>query len=263
MQGEIEDHTLGWASNVEVRKMSTKTIWTEQRLRRLFDRYNKTYWRGKLSHYAVRVRTLDDCVGICDYKSREILLNIDVHHDDRRIRATLLHEMTHVAAPKSGLDGHGYKFWAETERLLRQGAPIEVGMSETSGLRILADVVPRKFTLAHKAMGKAEAARQRPILRALKIRPAVQLTDDDTLRAFTAAATEMTERAAVLTVGIKYGLLDVEGKPKSGRAAAVIAKGRKAFRVSRSEFLQNNKQAFRLTRGDLLQIKKPQTTNLD
>ena len=255
--------TLGWASSRELRTMSTKTTWTEQRLRRLFDHYNKTYWRGELPQYTVRVRKLDDCFGRCDYQSQEILVNIDEHNCDREIRATLLHEMTHAAAgPKSGPGGHGYKFWAETEQLLRQGAPIEVGMSETPGLRILADVVPRKFTLAHKAMEKAEAARQRPILRALKIRPAIQLTNDNILGVFTEAAGEMTERAAVLIVGKKYGLLDVEGKPKSGWAAAVIAKGRKAFRVGRREFLQNNKQAFCLTRGDSLQIKELQTVNL-
>src|SRR5882757_8372543 len=134
----ISEHAVG-----NMKTMSSKTKWTEGRLQHLFGHYNKTYWRGKLPQYAVRTRKLDDCVGICDYKSGEIVLDIDEHHSDRGIRATLLHEMTHVAAGiNSGPNGHGYKFWAQTEKLLRQGAPIEVGMSEAPGLRILAGVVP-------------------------------------------------------------------------------------------------------------------------
>jgi hypothetical protein len=226
----------------ERQPMNTRTKWTDKRLQRLFDHYNKTYWRGKLPQYPVRVRMLKHRLGTWDPKNREILIDIYEHRNDRGIRATLLHEMIHITA---GL-GHGYKFWAQMEQLLRQGAPIEVGTSEAPGLRILADVVPRKFALARKAMEKVEASRQRPILRAMRNRPmrnrpVIQLTEDDIQDDFKEAAWEMTERPAVVNVGVKHGLLDVEGKPKSKWAAGVIARGRKAFRVERREFLQMEK----------------------
>jgi len=221
--------------------MSSKTTWTDRHLQRLFDNYNKTYWCGKLPQHAVRVGKLNDCFGECNYKKREIVVDIDAHQDDRGICATLLHEMTHAAAGFCGVDGHGYKFYAQTERLLRLGAPVDVGMSETPGLRILADVVPRRFHLARKAMERAEAARQRGVLRAAKNHPFRKFTVGHILNDFESAALEMTERAAVFCVGEKHGLLDVEGKPKSRRAARFIAKGRRAFRASRKNFLQTKK----------------------
>jgi len=34
-----------------------KTTWTEKRLARLFQRYNKKYWNGKLPEYSVKIDT--------------------------------------------------------------------------------------------------------------------------------------------------------------------------------------------------------------
>lgn len=64
--------------------MSNKAKWTEQRVQRLFGRYNKTYWRGNLPPYAVRVRKLEGCLGICFFKEREIVIDTNAHKSDRK-----------------------------------------------------------------------------------------------------------------------------------------------------------------------------------
>lgn len=60
----------------------------------------------------------------------------------------------------------------------------------------------------------------------MKSHHATQLTEADLLDDFKKAAWETTERVAVNIVGNEHGLLDVEGNPKSKRAAVLIAKSR-------------------------------------
>ena len=180
-----------------------KSKWTEQRLERLFGRYNQNYFSGKLRRYAVHIRKLEGYVGFIDYGKREILIDVEEHESDPGIRATLLHEMTHESA---GKNGHGYRFWAETEKLLRQKAPIDVGMSEAPGLRMLSGVVPRKFPLARNALDKVETARQRHFASASWNKfPTHEVTENEIIGDFRDAALELTESQAVQFIGREYG----------------------------------------------------------
>lgn len=101
-----------------------KTIWTEKRLKHLFDRYNARYWGGKFPQYTVVISDLaaQDCLGFCHVKERRIEIDSYAALDDREICATLLHEMAHAATPG---DGHGPSWQGEMRRLMRV-APVDL-----------------------------------------------------------------------------------------------------------------------------------------
>ena len=89
--------------------------WTEQRLQRLFARYNRRFWAGHVREVRVRISGLDGNYGEWDVEQDEIRIDIARHgNNDRELRATLLHEMVHVVAGA----GHGRKFWIQIERLI-------------------------------------------------------------------------------------------------------------------------------------------------
>lgn len=95
------------------------TTWTDSRLARLFDRYNRRFWNGRLPKYSVIASDLYRG-GLCKKRERQIFINLDTFRSDKEIRATLLHEMAHAATR----DSHG-KYWqSEMERLAEEGAPI-------------------------------------------------------------------------------------------------------------------------------------------
>jgi SprT-like family len=98
--------------------MSKRTNWTDNRLKRLFVRYNQRYWGGKLPAYAVR---LDSTYkgGYCCKKTHTITMNIESTQSDRDIRGVLLHEMAHAATRAD----HGATWRAEMARLRDAGAP--------------------------------------------------------------------------------------------------------------------------------------------
>lgn len=111
-----------------------QTHWTEARLKRLFDRYNRKFWRGRLKSYTVRVKDLSGrTMATCDDKLCALFIDAAKHKTDREIRATLLHEMAHAATPKD-YPAHGYQFWGQLEMLLRKGAPVSIGFPEASPL---------------------------------------------------------------------------------------------------------------------------------
>lgn len=99
-----------------------KTAWDEARLQRLFERYNKRYWNAKLRSHSIRIEKLagQEAYGQYRRKGRQILIDIDAIESDREIRSVFIHEMVHAATSSK----HDPEFWGETERLLRQGAPI-------------------------------------------------------------------------------------------------------------------------------------------
>jgi hypothetical protein len=41
-------------------EIAERNRWTDRRLQRLFDHYNRTYWRRTLPEHAVRVRKLEE-----------------------------------------------------------------------------------------------------------------------------------------------------------------------------------------------------------
>jgi hypothetical protein len=211
--------------------------WTEQRLQRLFDRYNLRFWGGRLPRVRVRVCDLD-CYGECDFEREEIRIDIDRHaNNDREIRATLLHEMAHVAAGP----GHSSKFWLQIENLLRKKAPISVGFPETGGLQIVKNAVPSRFPLARRMLNKVHDKEQRR-LEALARRPGVEdytMTDEDLVQEFAdSTIAALPWKAAMWFIGSCYGLLDVDRKPTDRRSATIISRGKKLHYTTRRELLE-------------------------
>ena len=95
------------------------TTWTDDRLARLFDRYNRRFWNCRLPKYSVIASGLYRG-GLCKKRERQIFLNLDTFRSDEEIRGSLLHEMAHAATR----DTHG-KYWQnEMKRLAGEGAPI-------------------------------------------------------------------------------------------------------------------------------------------
>jgi len=118
--------------------------WSDERLNRLYFHYNRRFWRSKLPQYKVRGTKLEDALGTCDTKNREILIDVSALGTDKKVRSTLLHEMVHVAA-KDDCPAHGARFWRELEHLLSMNAPITISFSEAPGFSFIHLAVPRRF----------------------------------------------------------------------------------------------------------------------
>ena len=104
-------------------------------------------------------------------------------------------------------------------------------------------------------MAKVEKARVAECKRWIKghpEKPGYIITRRKILRDFEAAALVdgLTWRESLYAVGVKYGLIDVGGRPTSKWAAAVIAKARKAHRRQRKDFLEGQMAEARFRSGD-------------
>jgi SprT-like family protein len=126
-------------------------------LSRLFDTYNRQYWRGRLPKYRViRRATLPHRLGSCSNVTRTILIHRQSPDDEA---LTLLHEMAHIG-PTRGFN-HGPIFQRKLRRLVRLGAPPA----------LLDDVERFDGTELRNLLAKAAAA-GRP-LREMSLRDAV------------------------------------------------------------------------------------------
>jgi hypothetical protein len=189
-----------------------------------FDRYNRKHWRGCLPHYRKRIIEIDP----------------RRHKSDRHVRATLLHEMAH-AAPHG--TGHGVEFFAEM-RLLRRGALVTIETGDVGGVRILDDIVPRRFPLRRKKVQRLEARRANDIshLVAQKKLPTETITDERVITDFgDAEIAELAWKAALLIVGAEYGLTDETGRPKNEWARRIVAKAEKVHRNARAHSSRGQK----------------------
>jgi hypothetical protein len=141
--------------------------WTTRRLERLYRRYNKIYWEGELPRYYVlpgklKNNTREAILGEFHYARPLIVINVDAHKRDTKIRCTLLHEMAHVVV--SGR-GHEREFLSEMERLLQRGAPV---FHDEIFRQKRLNEIPLVFPLCRKAVERAkrvELRRVRAVLR--------------------------------------------------------------------------------------------------
>jgi len=230
-----------------------KNEWTERRLQHLFGHYNRRFWRGRLPTVQLHIRKLDDSYGHIEWKRREIAIDVGSHMNDRHIRATLLHEMAHLATARK--KGHGSEFWSQIEHLLRQKAPIAVDSPETPGLSILQDVVPRRFPLARRMVNRAENQRQRKVMKEARGLRTINIGKRKIIQSFEDAASieNLTWRQALIAVGIENGLVDVDGKPVNRWAAEVIAEGKGAHARSRRDHLSYEKRRRELEAAGVLE----------
>ena len=214
--------------------------WSVERLRRLFERYNRIYWRGKLSGYRVVMVDLsaNHAIGYCNRREKRIEIDIDQHTSDHEVRATLLHEMAHAAAREPG---HSVRFFYQMERLIRLGAPVTVSSPEAGQARILQDIVPKRFPMLRAKMQRVENRRQRKILKASKGQTFSTVTDDMIVGDFKDAALEGTWRQALIFLGRRYGLTDDIGRPVNEWARRIVRRAERVFRQARRDYLQDKK----------------------
>jgi hypothetical protein len=213
-----------------------KTQWSDAGLRRLFDRYNQKFWRGKLRGYTVGTKDLsgEGEMGVCDCKRRTISIDVAAHRNDREVRATLLHEMAHAAAP-NGYPAHGYPFWGQLEMLLKKGAPVSIGFAEAGSL-VKTLNVPRRFKLCRKLAEGAQAKRTRQLERKFRRHDTV-IPLDLVLQRFEDAASEVTWKVALMVISQDYGMLDVGHKPLW--SASFLKKAQRVFARTRRDHLEH------------------------
>jgi hypothetical protein len=213
--------------------------WTEDRLHRLFEHYNRKYWHEKLSALKIVIGPLDSARGCWDPKKRVITIYIESHKSDREVRSTLLHEMCHAANPQSR--GHDVKFFAQFEKLLERGAPVGVGAPEAGGVMIFEGVVPSRFPLLKRKMDRAEARRRKPIddLIRAKDLTVIEISEEDILHEFKESAWELTWRQARIVIGLQNGLVDETGRPLNRRAASILKRAEHAHRRERRRYLDD------------------------
>jgi len=210
--------------------------WSEERLRRLFEHYNRKYWHGRIQ-FQIVIGTCEAAMGWCELKNRLITIDVERHQTDREVRSTLLHEMAHAASPKSR--GHDVKFFAQLEKLLSRGAPIGVGKPEAGSVRIMADIVPARFPLLKRRIERAETRRQKAVedYGLAKNVPAIEITDAAIVREFEDAASFFAWKEAVTNVGRRNGLVDETGRAVSRWAAGLLKQGKVVHTRGRREYL--------------------------
>ena len=204
------------------------TKWTQNRLTKLFRRYNKKYWDSSLGEWTIIIKTLKGHVGFCADKEREIWIDVAQHMTDLQVRHTLIHEMAHAADKTGSQIAHGYGFWEQIERLLEQGAPLNVSFPEMPGHTFPLSAVPRKFPLCRAAAERLEKARARQIERITRRKKldVCEISDEEIIERFACEDAALLKWREVLWyVGTENGLIDVEGKPVSKWAERVIKKG--------------------------------------
>lgn len=137
-----------------------RTEWSDARLQRLFERYNRLYWGNGLPHHRVVMAAIGGpAQGQCTPGKDLIEIDPAKHRSAHEIRSTLLHEMAHVATCS---EGHDLQFFAQIERLLRCGSPLAEGAPEAGAwVWAVGGVVPRRFPLLRACMQRAERERTR------------------------------------------------------------------------------------------------------
>jgi len=222
---------------------SGKTVWTQDRLERLFHRYDRLYFGGRLSNFSVLICDLREknAVGRCERSKHKIYIDVDEHRKDREIRSTLLHEMCHAASTH----GHGHEFFAQIENLLSRKAPITISSPEAGAVaKVYENIVPPRFPLARRAMLKAEAKRIRELNK--KFPPGAVPIEDvgDLTRQFEEDAAELEKwKYALVGVAGPFGLVDDSGRPLTKWAKQMFPKWKRAYRRGRTRALDAHKLA--------------------
>lgn len=223
-----------------------------KRLRRLFERYNRLYWRGKIPDCRVIAANLQRGVlGQFDARTRNIKIDVAKQRSDRELHSILLHEMCHVAAHRNGSRGHDAKFFEELEHLLRKKAPISIADPEAGKARVQSDLVPARFSLLKRKMDRIAAKQRKPLERFIKGNrlTTYEISDDEIIREFEDHAWESTWNEALSAFGfMKYHLTDETGRPLSPRFQRLLARAQKVHSRARRRHLQEKREAGEMQR---------------
>ncbi|MDX2013662.1 MAG: SprT-like domain-containing protein [Myxococcaceae bacterium] len=148
-----------------------------------------------------------------DRTTKTLTVDVSEHRDDAEVRATLLHEMAHLAAHflSRAKPGHNSAFFEQVERLLRLEAPITVGFPENQNRPHL-DTVPARFRRCRAAMKKYYARQQRE-LEALERQHGkvhvIELADEF----YEVGSRGVGWRSAVAAINAELGILDADDEP--------------------------------------------------
>ena len=224
-------------------KASNKSPWSEERLERMFERYNRKYWNGQLPAYGLVISVMTHALGRCDSKRRIIRIDVEAHKSDREIRSTVLHEMAHAAGSLRGSRGHDTKFFAQLEMLLRRKALIGIDEPESGGVLVPANLIPSRFPLLKRKIDKLEARRVRAIEKytAEHNLPIQSITEEDIIRNFEDVAPELPWKQAVIAVGLEHGLVDEIGRPLTRLSRRILDKAQPRHTSARRDFFQDRK----------------------
>ena len=203
------------------------------------ERYRRKYWpeSRRLRRYRILVARLDGYWGQIEPEERVLRIDISKHPSDRRVRATVLHEMIHAAV---GV-GHGVRFWAELERLLKLRAPIRVGFPEMGEQSRHLCVIPKRFRRCRALFRPVYLRQQREIQRL----PSYTMTPEAMAsECEDAALNGLTWRDVWRQQARLYGFVDMDGKllPFAERYRVACRRG---YRRGRQDFLDTERAAVR------------------
>jgi hypothetical protein len=144
------------------------TIWSDARLRQLFERYRLRYWprSRRLKQFRIENRSLGDQgdMGLCEFETRMLTVDLSAHTSDREVRATVLHEMIHAVIGK-GKGGHHAPFWTQLEYLLSRRAPVTIGFPELGERGKFLQVIQPRFRRCRRLFRPVHLRHQRQLQR--------------------------------------------------------------------------------------------------
>jgi hypothetical protein len=209
--------------------------WNDDRLTRLFARYQLRYWPAsrRLNAYRIRASSLEgDAVrGRCDFEARVLHVDLSHHLSDRELRATVLHEMIHAVV---GRGGHHAPFWTQLEYLLSRNAPLTVGFPELGERGPHLRIIPPRYRRSRRLFRLLYERQQRAIER-MKLQTVALRPKDIENECENAALAGVIWHAIWPHQASTYGLVDLDGRvlpsarPYQVAARRGYVRGRRAF----------------------------------
>ena len=197
--------------SVTLRKREV-TTWSDDRLRRLFERYHSRYWprSRRLLKFTIINSKLDGPWGLCDYDRLTLFVDIACHPADREVRETVLHEMIHAAVGKGG---HGAAFWTQLEYLLSEKAPIRVDFPELGEQGQHSCVIPPRFRRCRGLFEPIYRRQQRKVDKETAgIKQFTYTTGQLEIEVYDAAVAGVRWRAVWTHYERMFGWIDLDGR---------------------------------------------------
>ena len=187
---------------------------------------------------------LDHLCGECDLAARVISIDLAEHSSDRKVRATLLHEMAHAAA---GRPGHGSPFWAQLEYLLAQHASITVSFPELGERGRHLSAIPERFRRCRRRFAPAYRRDQLAMEREFAGRWTSYTAADLETEAYDWAIDGAPWRGVWWTLAHTWGYVDLDGKVLP-QARPYRAAARRGYIRGRRFWLKNERLKARMRR---------------